>query len=192
MKNKDFSDEKLLHSLKKGEEVAITEIYNRYWQKLLAIAYNHTGEKQSAEEIVQEVLVNLWNRREAVNIISLPNYLATAVKYAVLYQLSIQKRRKNIVLRIFGGPQEDLSHEKIYAGFLQADINGAVDKLPEKCRLVFKSSREQGKTIAEISKEFGIAEKTAEAHLTKALKSLRYTLKNAGVFTFFLISTFLR
>ncbi len=192
MKNKDFSDKQLLDSLKRGEEAAITEIYNRYWRKLLAIAYNHTKEKQSAEEIVQEVLINLWNRRKEVEIISLPNYLATAVKYAVFNQFSTQKRRKNIISSIFKGFQEDQGHEKIYANFLQADINAALEKLPEKCKLVFRCSREQGKTVAQISKEFGIAEKTAEAHLTKALKALRYNLKNAGVFTFFLIFFFLR
>ena len=64
---------------------------------------------------------------------------------------------------------------------MQDYINGLVDKLPEKCRLVFKYSREEGKKNSQIAEELDIAEKTVEAHLTKAIKSLRVSLRLMGL-----------
>ncbi len=186
---KNFSDTALTDSLKKGEEGAITEIYSRYWSKLLAIAYNHTHEKQAAQEIVQEILVNLWDKRNVLNINSLSNYLAMAVKYAVLQSLQKEKRRIDIAKNIFGEQRINDGQAQVDALFLQQYINGVVEQLPEKCRLVFKYSREKGKTIPEIGSELNMADKTVEAHLTKALKTLRYALKGVGFA--FLIHLFL-
>jgi len=190
MKNHSFNEESVLESLKKGDDAAISKIYEHYWQRLLAIAYNHTGENDTASEIVQEILIDLWNRREVLEIDSLTNYLGAAVKYAVYNHYNKQKRRESILSRIFPFKQSDPGHEKIYARMMEDYINGAVEKLPEKCRLVFKFSRQQGKSNSEISKELNIAEKTVEAHLTKALASLRYSLKNVGMFTVCLLALF--
>lgn len=182
---KDFSEEQLVNSLNDGNDAAITEIYNRYWRKLLAIAYNHTKDKISAEEIVQEVLINLWDRRGQLKINSLNNYLAVAVKYAVMHSIQRQQRRDSIAFAIYDSQTQDQTEQDIYARFLHEYINGVVDKLPEKCRIVFKCSRQDGKNTSEIAKELSIAEKTVEAHLTKAIKSIRFSLKSLGIITFF-------
>lgn len=186
---RNFSDSELVDSLKKGNEAAIAEIYKRYWRKLLAIAYNHTKDKVAAEEIVQEVLIKLWDKREGLQINSLPNYLATATKFSVLTAIYRQKRRSDIAVSVFGNTLHDFDDEKIYARFLQEYINGVVEKLPEKCRLVFKYSREEGRSIPQIAIEMHIAEKTAEAHLTKALKVIRLSLRSIGmVYVMFILN----
>ncbi|QJD96236.1 RNA polymerase sigma-70 factor [Mucilaginibacter robiniae] len=178
---KKYDDQQLVEALQAGEKAAITEIYRRYWQRLLAIAYNHTKDKASAEEVVQEVLIKLWDNRNKIRPHSLPNYLATAVKYSVLTHLYREKRRSNIAASLYLSQEMDLADERIYARFLQQYIDGVVDLLPEKCRLVFQHSRLQGKNNAQIAREMQIAEKTVEAHLTKALKTIRYSLKSAGL-----------
>lgn len=183
MNIKDFNDQQLVDSLNRGDESSIAEIYDRYWLKLLSIAYNQTKDKAAAEEVVQEVLINLWDRRNKVKIDSLPNYLATAVKYSVLNNIQREKRRSVIAEEIYAPSTKSFDEEEIFARFLQDYINGIVETLPEKCRLVFKHSREQGKNIPQIAKELNIAEKTVEAHLTKALKTIRHTLKSTGIFT---------
>ncbi|WDF77197.1 RNA polymerase sigma-70 factor [Mucilaginibacter sp. KACC 22773] len=178
---KNFSEEQLVLSLKAGDEAAIAEIYRRYWRKLLAIAYNHFRDKSSAEEIVQDVLIKLWDRRAEVSIDSLSGYLVTAVKYTILNAIYRERRRNEIAFNVFGSNDCDFDDEKIYANFLKEYINGVVEKLPEKCRLVFKCSREQGKNIPQIAFELNIAEKTVEAHLTKALKSIKLSLRNTSL-----------
>jgi RNA polymerase sigma-70 factor (family 1) len=189
---KFHSDNELLQSLKRGEEAAIAEIYRRYWRKLLAIAFNHTKDKAAAEEIVQEVLVKLWDKRAQLQINSLPNYLATATKFSVLTAIYRQKRRSDIAASAYGKSLHDFDDEKIYARFLQEYINGVVEKLPEKCKLVFKYSREEGRSISQISDEMNIAEKTAQAHLTKALKAIRVSLRNVGMFYLVFLQIFIR
>jgi RNA polymerase sigma-70 factor (ECF subfamily) len=178
--NKNNSDKQLIASLKAGDANAMTEIYNRYWRKMLLVAYNLTKDKSTAQEIVQQVLIKLWDRRDTVNIDSLPNYLAVAVKYSVYTYLSREKRRSEVDAANLPKAVDNFDEEKIYANFLQEYISGVVDTLPEKCKLVFKYSRENGKTIPEIARDLSISEKTVEAHLTKALKSIKYSLKNSG------------
>lgn len=189
MKNVTPDDAELVISLKNGNQSAITQIYNKYWKKLLAIAYNELKVKSDAEEVVQNVLINLWDRREVLQINALPNYLATAVKYSIFRVLQRQKRKEevsNAILKLHSPFDHD--DERIYAIFLEDYINGQVEKLPEKCKLVFKYSRQKGLSIQEISQELAIAEKTVESHLTKALKFLRSSLKERGdlfLFAFF-------
>ncbi|PAW94804.1 RNA polymerase subunit sigma-70 [Mucilaginibacter sp. MD40] len=178
----NLSEWQLIKSLKNGSEDAITEIYERYWQKMLAIAYNHLKDKNAAEEVVQQVFINLWDRRENLSINSLPNYLATAVKYSVFRELYRQKRKAELVNEVYQlHGERDFDDERIYARFLEDHLNGLVEQLPEKCRLVFRYSRYEGMNIREIARELNVAEKTVEAHLTKALKFIKYSLRQAGL-----------
>jgi len=170
------TDADLMMSLREGNGHAFAEIYDRYWKRLLAVAYNHCRDKIIAEEIVQEVFISLWNRRQALCIDNINAYLATAVRLSVFKQYVRQKRRDQIKEQAADPIITTWDEEKIYTRLLQQHINGIVEVLPEKCRLVFKLSRDEGLSIPEVAHRMGIAEKTAEAHLTKALKVLRLKL----------------
>lgn len=172
------TDADLMTFLGKGDRQAFTEIYQRYWKKLLAIAYIHNRNKAAAEEIVQEVFISLWNRRHELRVDQLNAYLATAVRLSVFKRYLRQKRRAEIIAQTAGPATSTWDEEKIYTRFLQQHINGIVEVLPEKCRLVFKLSRIDGLTIPEVARRMGIAEKTAESHLTRALKVLKLKLNH--------------
>jgi len=133
-----------------------------------------------AEEIVQEIFVGLWTRRNKMPIESIDAYLATAVKFSVFKFFYRQRRRNQIENSNYNKDSSTLTEEQIEARFTQEYINGLVEQLPEKCKLVFKYSRNAGLSIPEISREMGIAEKTVESHLTKGLKMLRFNLRRAG------------
>ncbi|MBO9729741.1 MAG: RNA polymerase sigma-70 factor [Chitinophaga sp.] len=173
---RQITDAVLLMSLREDSRDAFADIYERYWQPLLAIAYAHSRNKTVAEEIVQEVFISLWNRRKDLHIDNISAYLATAVRLSVFKQYVRQKRRTEIAVQAADPAVAIWEEEKIHTRFLQQQINGIVETLPEKCRLVFKLSRTDGLTIPEIASRIGISRKTAEAHLTKALKELRLKL----------------
>lgn len=179
MNYKSSSDKELLDLLKAGKEEAFTEIYNRYWKRLLSIAYNLSRDKSAAQEIVQEIFTGLWVKQADLNIEYLNGYLATAVRFSVFKLIYRQKRRLEIESQIYIDELSTLSEDQIDARFTQEFINRVVEQLPEKCKLVFKYSRNAGLTIPEISIELGIAEKTVEGHLTKGLKTIRLSLKNS-------------
>jgi RNA polymerase sigma-70 factor (ECF subfamily) len=180
------TDAELMMSLRQGHSYAFTEIYNRYWKKLLAIAYNHSRNKVIAEEIVQEVFISLWHRREVLNVEALNAYLATAVRLSVFKQYQRQKRKDEIAEQAAGSVITTWDEEMVYAKFLQQYIDGIVEELPEKCRMVFKLSRKEGLSIPEIAEKMGIAEKTVESHLTKALKVLKLKLNHTGLWVIIL------
>jgi len=176
-----LSDDELLALLGKGEKAAFTEIYNRYWKTMLSVAANKTGDLDEAEEIVQDIFVSLWKRRSHLKITSsLKNYLSVSVKYKVIKALARQNAHRNI------GDQhtydqsfiDDSTQEYLQFEELQQQLAELVAALPEKCRLVYRLSRDSGYSQKEIAAELGISEKTVEAHLGKAIKSIRNGLNH--------------
>ena len=91
------SEAELVRRLQSSDEQAFTEIYNRYWERLLAIGYYHTQNRQAAEDVAHEVMMSLWMRREELQIQSLTAYLGTAVKFAVFKSIAREKKLQNIL-----------------------------------------------------------------------------------------------
>lgn len=181
-----YTDEHLVGFLRDNDEEAFAEIYHRYWDKLLAIGFNHARNKQVAEEIVQDVLLSLWNRRHSMEIDRLAAFLATAVKFSVFKTLARENRRRDLLQGHAidsdargGSFDEDL----IEAKFLKEYLNELVAGLPEQCRLVFVYSRDHQLSTKEIAETLQLSPKTVESHLTKALKTLRYLLGNYRFFS---------
>ena len=177
------SDEQLVVLLRNDDGEAFVEIYNRYWDKLLAIGYNHARSKEIAEEIVQDVLMSLWTRRNSMEIGRLAAYLATAVKFAVFKVLAKESRRKTLLAGQLADNEISLDEATIEAKFLKEYLDGVVAGLPEKCRLVFTYSREHQLSTKEIADALQLSHKTVESHLTKALKTIRHYLGNHRFFT---------
>lgn len=168
-----LDDHDLLLLIQKGEEPAFKEIYHRYWEKLVATGYYYTKNKESAEEIVSDVLMSLWNKREAPQVLSLPAYLGTAVKYAVFKAIVRNKRRQELLQGQLRADSDQTTEEKLDARFLKDFLEGVVEKLPEKAKLVFKYSREEQLSVSEIAGKMELSPKSVEYHMTKALKTLR-------------------
>ena len=170
--------------LSKSDKYAFTEIYTRFWQKLFAIAYNRLKEIQAAEDIVHDIFASLWANRNKIEIESLDNYLATAAKYIVLAKIK-KKEQERIYKKtfhqvpVFDLPVETSLH---YKRILEI-VKNEVEKLPEKCRLIFKYSRNEGMPVKQIAKELSISPKTVENQLNKALKQLKLATKT--FFSFF-------
>ena len=168
-----LEDQHLLLALQKGDEKAFNEIYQRYWEKLVAIGYYHTRNKQMAEEVVGDVLIGLWNKKQDLEIRSLSAYLGTAVKYAVFKVLVRHQRRQDILQQHAGPDTDDATEKKLDARFLMEFLDGVVETLPEKTRLVFRYSREDQLSVSEIAGKMELSPKSVEYHITKALKTLR-------------------
>lgn len=175
-----LSDSELTVLLEQGDRNAFTEIYNRYWKKLFTIAGQKVFELEEAREIVQNIFISLWERRDTLKIEgSLSAYLSVSVKYRIINSLDKHYIRKKYldslpaVSEIDNSTQEWLEFEE-----LKELLSALVADLPEKCRIVFTMSREQGMSQKEIAHELDISEKTVEAHMGKAIKKLKTGLKS--------------
>lgn len=171
-----LSDQALLALLREGREDAFTEIYQRHWERLLGVGYAYTRNKEAAEEIVHDVLLRLWHGRASVAIESLPAYLGTAVKFSVFKALLKEKRRTEIRSRLPLAEAFSRDEDMIEARFLKDYLDGVIENLPEKCRLVYQYSRGEHLSLTEIAERMQISPKTVESHMTKALRTLRHSL----------------
>ena len=170
-------DLQLLDKLKSGDEDALTLIYKKYWQLLFTSGYNILKDRQACEDIIQELFIRLWNNRHAIEItVSLKAYLYASMRYEVYRQIRTGAVRADI----FDELPERLPASSAYGNIeykeLIAQVSTVVDTLPEKCREVYKLSREEYLSHKEIASRLNISTKTVENHLTKALRQLRTSL----------------
>ena len=182
-----YHDAELVVFLQKNDEKAFGEIYDRYWEKLFAIAFHYSQQKSLAEEIVQDVFMTLWDRRDKVIIQSLSSYLATAAKFSVFASLKKELNRRKIVQQL-PSSSADFSESYIHARFLKNYINDQVKALPEQCRIVYTYSRDEQLSIAQIAERMQLSPKTVENHLGRALRIIRKEIKQAWFWQLILLS----
>ncbi len=171
-----FSSEKMhLNLLKEGDQKAFEQVFNGYWSKLYVYAYNILRDKGVCEDIVQEVLVSLWVKRESLEIESLSSFLFTAVRYQVLKVIRSGKVREGFFQEIekmsMSTPAEQLEQKD-----LLNLIEARIDELPGKCREIFLLSRKEQLSNREIAERLGVSIKTVENQITIAIRRLRSDL----------------
>ncbi|MCW3092999.1 MAG: polymerase sigma-70 factor [Ferruginibacter sp.] len=176
-----YSDSELLSLISKGDEMAFTELYNRYWDKLFFIAGIKFRDLAVAEEMVQDIFLDIWNRRTALNIIGEPEaYLAVSMKYKVINAQAKLKRAADYQKHALENkrPEDNSTEELLSFNELKGKLSQFVSKLPEKCRVTYQLSREDGLSQREIAIHLDITEKAVEANLSRARKSLRMAFKH--------------
>lgn len=184
-------DRELLSSLRKGDESALNLIYAKYWQPLFTSAYNFLKDKEACEDIIQEIFIKIWNKRESIEYtVSLKAYLYASVRYEVYRQVRAGNVRESIFENIAANMQTLSDQHILEHKELLSKINSIVDQLPQKCKEVYQLSRVEQLSHKEIAEKLNISTKTVENHMTKALKVLRTSL--GDVLTIGIISHFIK
>jgi len=174
-----YDQQQLLSLLLQDDKAAFTEIYDRYWKKLFVIAFNRIKESQAAEDIVHDVFASLWGNRSHIHIVQLENYLAVAVRYSVLTAIKKKAREKEYQRTAATAPVIEMPVEAAlhYKKLLEL-VRNEVELLPEKCRLIFKYSRDEGMPVKEIARQLKLSPKTVENQLGKALRQLKLATRS--------------
>lgn len=175
-----LADDVLLKLLKISDELAYKAIYLRYWRKLYFTAFSKTNSKEVAEDIVQSVFTDFWDRRAQHNIMSINAYLEAAVKYQIINYIknAISKRAQYTG---FGELQktEDASADlPLLVHELNVAIDKAISQLPQKTQAIFRLSRFEKHSNKDISRIMDLSEKAVEYHITQSIRSLRFLLKD--------------
>ncbi len=174
------TDEELIGLLRRGEKDAFDALYRRYWRKLYLLAYQKLRSRELAEELVQDLFISLWMKRENLQIHgSVGAYLGMATRYMIIKFFEKERvqhqYQQTVALRpMYANTTED----EVFFHDLQEVIEQEISKLPEKCRQVFQLSRHDNLSQKEISLRLDISEKTVENHIGKALRLLRISLKD--------------
>lgn len=172
-----LNDSELIDRLKQDDEEAIALIYKNYWEPLYRAAYNIIKDRDICEDMVQELFIRLWNNRHAIEItVSLKAYLHASIRYEVYRQIRMGRVKEHIYDQLLERLHAPGVHANIEYEELVAQISAIVNQLPEKCREVYKLSRQENLTHKQIAERLNISTKTVENHLTKALRQLRTSL----------------
>lgn len=175
-----LSDEELLVMIAEDNEQAFRMLYERYWKRMLIKAYNLLRSHDLAEEVVQDAFINMWKRRHTLLLRnSFHTYISAVVKYEVMSKLALRFTQPLYLDDMVIAPAQDHSTQQ-WLDFdeLYGEIQQTINTLPEKCQLVFRLSREEGLTARQISESLQISPKTVEAHISKALRTLRISLSS--------------
>jgi RNA polymerase sigma-70 factor (ECF subfamily) len=173
-----MDDRAILVGIRSGDESAFDTLFREFYPQLVGFAESLLHVRQAAEEVVQDVLLEVWKRRD--NLVleeSWRAYLFRATRNRALNEL----RHERVKLKsepLIRGPDavEPTSQEEMEAGELDVAFRRALAALPEPVRDVFEMSRRDGLKYGEIAKALGISVKTVEARMGKALKQLREQL----------------
>ncbi|QKJ63375.1 sigma-70 family RNA polymerase sigma factor [Flavobacterium sp. M31R6] len=189
------SDESvILLELASGNEMAYNYFVEKYWQKVLQQALSFVKSYPVAEELTQDIFIQIWQKKEKLSEIkSFDNYL-----FIVSRNLIISHIRKKLI------ETESFKGEKLQEMFLKPDeqyeykeldkiINEGANLLTEPRRTIFLLSRVEGKDTDFISSELGLAKRTIRWHLLEALNFLRiYLHRHYGIRLLILLGIGLR
>ena len=173
------TDQQLFTRLRAGEATALDELFRRYYADLCRVALRFVNNEQEAEDIVQELFVSIWEKRSAQreDLTSVRAYLRRAARNRSLNFLRDRKRIPvddgEVPVTIATPKQADFALEQ---DELRNQIHGAIDALPERCRLVFVMSKIEDMTHKEIAGALDISPKTVENQMTRAYRYLRQWL----------------
>lgn len=181
----------LIKRVKEGDKVAFDELYKLHYPALRAYA-GMILKDEEAEDVVQDVFLNVWLRKEGLDdSLSFRSYLLRSVyntslnvikhrNYTENYRSVCENEIEQMGYDYYNPDSCDVIR-RLYIQDMQTDISTAIDSLPPKCRDVFTLSYLHDMPSKEISEKLGISLRTVDNHIYTALKSLRKKLKKYNV-----------
>lgn len=169
----------LIERLQRDDRAALNELFDRYYDALCRFAAAYVP-LQEAEELVADVFLALWRGRSILVIrSSLRAYLYASVRYGCyraittrrLITLNLDDLEEVIDAVSAHGPEESMIFQETAAW-----VSASVQQLPSRCRQIFMMNRFDGLTYREIADVLGVAEKTVENQMVKALQVMRANL----------------
>ncbi|WP_109829966.1 RNA polymerase sigma-70 factor [Reichenbachiella versicolor] len=174
-----MTEEKLIERIKNDDKSAFESLFRMFYPDLCRFCVRYVRDEIIAEEIVQEVYINIWDRRFLIEInTSVKAYLYTAVKNRSFNYLKLQlpKEQNKVELEHIAYMEVDGEDDDQVKKELYRQINLAIDRLPNKCKIIFSLSKNSGMTYKEIAEELDISVKTVENQVGHALRKLRAEL----------------
>ena len=157
------------------DKYSFEELFREYFPPLMLFARKILVDEDDAREVVHNVFINLWEKREEIDLsVSLKSYLFTSVHNRSLNVIRDRKKFSSEEVPEMAG-EWDVSTQ-IESMELEEKIRETIDALPEKCREIFEMNRFDGLKYSEIATKLGISVKTVENQMSKALKILREKL----------------
>lgn len=173
------TDETLINDLKNNDACAFEAIYRRYWRQLFVFVYQQIGSKEEAKEVLQDLMLSLWQNRADSDIYNLRSFLFIAARNLVnkhfRREINLRKYREYQLMQdVFDSIEADyIVNER---DLLEA-IENVLEKLPEKTASIFRMNKLDQVSINKIAIHMGLSDRAVKYHLSKSMKMVREHLE---------------
>jgi len=181
MNKHKLSDQELWLQVTADSSAAFVILYERYWNRLLQTTNYYLKDMNAAEEIVHDVFVVLWDRRQFLHIANFESYIHITARYHVFKKLKSVKKSpidyvETLVEHELRAHYVDGTERLIQEDF-EIELAAYLQELPPRCQEIFVLSRVKQLSNTEIAEHFGISRFTVENQISIALKCLRAHIK---------------
>lgn len=175
---RNIDDNILFGDFLKGETKLFDHFFDKYYRGLCVYAYKLVESRYSAEDIVQDFFIKLWERRNNIFIeTSVKSYFLRSIHNRCLDFIAHQNvKESHRVYKMNHSSDEELLDYPLLDFELEQRLRKAIDSLPKGIRETFLLSRIEGMTYQEIADKEGVSVKTIEYRISKALSLLRRDL----------------
>jgi RNA polymerase sigma-70 factor (ECF subfamily) len=190
MSDKMPSDTILLNRMREGDSASFNALFDRYWEMLYATVFSVCSDREVCSEIVHDIFLNLWLKREKLQIESFKAYILASARYHV-YRHVKNARKNSLEYR------EDLEYSSrvsmndgelnIHYQDLEKSVDKELEELPRRCKEIFTLSRREQLSNDEIATRLDISKRTVENQLTHALRHLRLSMRHFLIIMFVVI-----
>ncbi|PWK75992.1 RNA polymerase sigma-70 factor (ECF subfamily) [Mucilaginibacter oryzae] len=173
------ADAELLELLKEDDLNAFDVLFNRYWKSLFIAAQVRVGDEETAKDIVQTLLIDVWQKRNEIQVnTSLEQFLHGAVKRKVLHHFRSENIRQNAMENALERMGNLIHSEDNLSSYfnLEKIVSEEVEEMPVNMKRAFLL-RSDSYSVREIAENLNLAEQTVSNNITEALKRLKRRLK---------------
>lgn len=177
-------NEEIIRKINQGDSAAFKQLYSAYWVYLCAVATKYVYQPEAAQEIVNDVFLNVWNNRVELKAPVGP-YLIRAVKNRCINYITRRKMTEvsltDVQEQLLTIQEEEVGRDEHPLAYLENKefeqlIYEAVKTLPPKCRTIFEQYLYQNLSYEEIAKENNIAASTVRVQIKLGLARIKDTL----------------
>ncbi|MCL3853804.1 MULTISPECIES: RNA polymerase sigma-70 factor [Parabacteroides] len=190
--NINHINKEVIEQIRNGSEKAFSELYSAYYSYLNAVALCYLLDKNSSAEIVNDVFVNIWNKRQTLSY-PIHYYLVRSVQNGCLNYIRMQRAQQSVLDehkdQMLAFQENYIQSTPVPLQYVEMrqteeEIRLAVNQLPLKCRQVFEEYFYAGKEVDVIANDMGLTVSTVRVQLKNATDRLKPALKHL-LFLFF-------
>jgi RNA polymerase sigma-70 factor (ECF subfamily) len=170
------NDQTLLQRLSEGDASAFATLYETYAPALTGFVAARLGSLEEARDIIHDLFVYLWEERTSIVITrSIEAFLFAAVRYRIIDHIRRNSTRRDYagMIRLLETPGTAGTTDALDEKDLRGHLEKAIDQLPPRVKQIYRLSRDQHRTVAEIADELRLSQQTVRNQLTTALSHLR-------------------
>ena len=172
-----MDDNLLLQQINDGNETAFDLLYEKYWAVAYAAAYKRLKDQDQAKDIVQEIFIHIWVKKETLSINNFPAYLNIAVRNRVFKVLAKQTHNHPFFETLDNLPATYLQadYNLIWKEFFQS-YEALLNSLPQQRKTIFRMRFQEDVPTNDIANKLGISKKTVQNQLSLAFDQLKLSL----------------